>query len=148
MIDASLKYGWRSGLEEAIQRQLTTRGVLFTYEELTIPFVQPQKPRKYRPDFVLLSNGIIVESKGRLLTAERQKHLLVQQQHPSLDLRFVFSRSSTRISKQSRTTYAQWAADHDFKYADKLIPDAWIKEPPNVASLRAIAALQGRPYGA
>jgi Autographiviridae endonuclease I len=131
-----------------IQRQLTVRGVRFTYEELTIPFVQPQKPRKYKPDFVLLSNGIIVESKGRLVTADRQKHILIQSQFPALDIRFVFSRSSTRISKQSRTTYAQWASDHDFKYADKLIPEAWISEPPNVASLRAIAALQGRPYGA
>lgn len=125
-----LKYGFRSGLEEAIADNLTSKGVGFTFEELTIPYVKPEKPAKYTPDFVL-ANGIIIESKGRFLTEDRQKHLLIQKQHPELDIRFVFSNSKTKISKRSKTTYADWCIKHGFLYADKEIPDAWLKEKHN-----------------
>jgi hypothetical protein len=114
--------GWRSGLEEATGENLTARGVRFEYEPFRIPFLQPVKPRHYTPDYVLLANGIIVETKGRFVTQDRQKHLLVKQQYPDLDIRFVFSRSSTRISKQSQTTYAAWCQHKGFLFADKVIP--------------------------
>ena len=122
-----LKYGFRSGLEEAIAVDLTSKGVGFTFEELVIPYVKPAKPAKYTPDFVL-SNGIIIESKGRFLTEDRQKHILVKTQHPEYDIRFVFSNSKTKISKRSKTTYADWCIKNGFLYADKEIPDAWLKE--------------------
>lgn len=125
----ALKYGFRSGLEEKIAANLTSKGVSFTYEELTIPFVEPAKGRKYTPDFTLLVNGIIVESKGRFLTEDRQKHLLVKAQHPHLDIRFVFSNSKTKINKRSLTTYGDWCAKNGFQFADKDIPDAWLREP-------------------
>lgn len=125
----ALKYGFRSGLEEKIAADLTSKGVGFTYEELTIPYVTPAKPHKYTPDFVL-PNGIIVETKGRFETADRQKHLLVKAQNPALDVRFVFSSSRTRISKRSTTTYAAWCEKNGFKFADKDIPDAWLREKP------------------
>lgn len=140
---AGEQHGWRSGLEEAIGEQLDTAQVRYAYEELVIPFTQPQKPRKYTPDYVLLANGIIVESKGRFVTADRQKHLLVKAQHPDLDIRFVFSNSRQRISKQSPTTYGTWASQKGFLYADKRVPQLWLSERPNTSSLRAIAALLG-----
>ena len=59
--------------------------------------------RTYTPDFEL-PNGIIIESKGRFVAADRKKHLLVQKQHPELDIRFVFSNSKAKISKGSKTT--------------------------------------------
>lgn len=138
---ASLKYGWRSGLEEVIGAQLDSLNIDYTYESLSIPFVQPTKPRKYTPDYIITSNGIIIESKGRFVTADRQKHLLVKTQHPDLDIRFVFSNSRQRISKQSATTYGMWAEQKGFKYANKVVPANWLYEPPNFASLKAIAAL-------
>lgn len=122
-----LKYGFRSGLEERIAESLTDKGVAFTFEELTIAYVKPEKPAKYTPDFVL-PNGIIIESKGRFLTEDRQKHLLIQKQHPDLDIRFVFSNSKTKISKRSSTTYADWCLKHGFDFADKEIPDDWLHE--------------------
>lgn len=127
-LKVALKYGFRSGLEEAIADTLTQKGVGFTYEELVIPYVTPPKNHKYTPDFVILDNGIIVESKGRFLTADRQKHLLVKAQHPELDIRFVFSSSKAKLSKRSLTTYAMWCIKNGFKYADKQIPDEWLKE--------------------
>jgi hypothetical protein len=139
---AGLQHGWRSGLEDVIGDQLKSLRVRYQYESLRIPF-QPTTARHYTPDFIL-SNGIIVETKGRFVTADRQKHLLVQQQHPALDIRFVFSNSRQRISKQSLTTYGRWCETKGFLYADKLIPLNWIAEPANNRSLAAIAQLLKR----
>lgn len=126
--EVGLIYGFRSGLEEAIAERLTSKGVGFTFEQLVIPYTKPEKPAKYTPDFVL-ENGIIIESKGRFLTEDRQKHILIKKQHPHLDIRFVFSNSKSRISKRSSTTYADWCVKHGFLFSDKDIPDSWLKEP-------------------
>ena len=123
--------GFRSGLEERIAQELTESGVGFTYEEEVIEYIKPARTSKYTPDFVL-ENGIIIETKGRFLTEDRQKHLLVKKQHPHLDIRFVFNRSKTKISKQSKTTYADWCEKNGFLYADVSIPEAWLKESKHV----------------
>lgn len=136
-----LKYGFRSGLEERVAEELGAHGVPFSFEELKVPYMKPARMCKYTPDFILPS-GIIVETKGRFVTADRQKHLLLQDQEPDLDIRFVFSRSKSTISKQSKTTYAKWCEDHGFLYADKSIPLDWLEEAPNEASLAVIRRLQ------
>ncbi|MBY4725728.1 MULTISPECIES: endodeoxyribonuclease [Burkholderia] len=118
---------YRSGLEEAIAEQLRQAGVVAAYEEDKIPYVTPATPHKYTPDF-RLPNGIYIETKGRFETADRKKHLLIKEQHPELDIRFVFTRSKTTISKASKTTYAMWCDKNGFQYADKWVPDAWLKE--------------------
>jgi hypothetical protein len=120
--------GYRSGLEEQIARQLEEAGIDAEYETTTIKYTVPEKDHKYTPDWVL-PNGIIIESKGRFLTADRQKHLLVKKQHPELDIRFVFSRSKTTISKASKTTYSDWCTKNGFLFADKFIPHEWLREP-------------------
>ena len=119
--------GYRSGLEESISTQLTSRGIPFKFEETKINFVQPEKKRFYLPDFEL-PNGILVETKGRFLTADRQKHLWVQKQYPELDIRFVFSNANTKLSKISKTSYADWCVKNNFKFANKLIPEEWLNE--------------------
>ena len=121
------KYGFRSGLEERIAEQLDKAGVEYTYEKLKLDYVKPASKHVYTPDFVL-ANGIIIETKGRFLLADRQKHILVKRHNPTLDIRFVFSNSNARISKASTTTYAQWCIKNGFKYADKTIPEEWMDE--------------------
>lgn len=123
-----LPHGFRSGLEKRIADDLTSRGISFDYEKTKIKYTVPEREASYTPDFVLLDNGIIVESKGIFDAADRQKHLLIKAQHPDLDIRFVFSRSNAPIYKGSKTTHAQWAEKHGFKYAEKLIPTEWLKE--------------------
>ena len=123
----ALKHGWRSGLEEDVAKALTSAGVPFTYEEMKIKYIKPASEHQYTPDFVL-DNGIIVETKGRFLIADRKKHMLIKRQQPHLDIRFVFSNSSQKLNKGSRTTYAQWCVKNGFEYADKTIPDSWVKE--------------------
>jgi len=121
-----LKYGYRSGLEDRISEQLKRLNVPFKYEEFKIQY-EVNEIRTYTPDFEL-PNGIIIESKGRFVAADRKKHLMVKRQYPKLDIRFVFSNSKAKINKGSKTSYAEWCQRHGYLYADKLIPEQWIKE--------------------
>lgn len=127
----ALKHGWRSGLEESLAADLRSKGVEFEYEEHKIEYLVPERRAKYTPDFYVYTRSgklIIVESKGRFVTANRQMHLLVKQQYPHLDLRFVFSNPNQKISKQSKTTYSMWCEKHGFLYAAKVVPQEWIDE--------------------
>jgi hypothetical protein len=121
------KYGFRSGLEEKVAEQLDQLGIVYTYEKVKLKYIRPASEHVYTPDFVL-ANGIIVETKGRFLLADRMKHILVKRHNPELDIRFVFSNSNARISKASKTTYAMWCRKHGYKFADKTIPEEWLNE--------------------
>lgn len=118
---------YRSGLEDKIASQLEAAGIKYSYEEWKIPYVVPASNHSYKPDFIL-PNGIIVEGKGIFDTEDRQKHLLIREQFPELDIRFVFSSVNTKIYSGSKTTVAAWCDKHGFKFAAKLIPSAWLKE--------------------
>jgi len=124
----ALKAGYRSGLEETIALQLTSLSVPVMYETEKFKY-DVNEVRTYTPDF-LLPNGIVIESKGRFVAADRKKHLLIQKQYIFLDIRFVFSNSKAKLTKGSKTTYGDWCNKHGFLYADKLIPEEWIKECP------------------
>lgn len=124
---AALIAGYRSGLEEQVAGQLESLGVEVKFEQEKLTYTIPAKEHTYTPDFKL-PNGIFIETKGRFVTADRQKHLHVKRDNPGVDIRFVFSNSRSRLSKLSKTTYAMWAEKYGFKFADKLIPLEWIRE--------------------
>jgi hypothetical protein len=121
------KYGFKSGLEENISQQNKGKGIKVEYETEQIPYIVPVSEHTYHPDF-LLPNGIRIETKGRFVIADRKKHLLVKEQHPELDIRFIFTNSKNKISKKSKTTYGMWCEKYGFKYADKEIPNDWFEE--------------------
>jgi len=121
------KYGFKSGLEENVSKQIESKGIAVEYESEKVAYVIPASEHTYNPDFKL-PNGIRVETKGRFVIADRKKHLLVKEQNPNLDIRFVFSNSKNKINKKSKTTYGDWCDKHGFKYADKEIPDSWFSE--------------------
>jgi hypothetical protein len=123
-------HGYRSGLEKINQDMLDAAYVPYEFEAYRLPFIEPEKQRHYTPDF-FLPNGIIVETKGRFLSKDRQKHLLVRDQHPDLEIRFVFSQASAKIYTGSKTTNAMWCKTHNLRWAEKLIPREWIEEPEN-----------------
>ncbi len=129
MGDVGLREGFRSGLEEKVADQLRALGIEVKFEERRVKYTKPARTATYTPDFEL-PNGIIIETKGRFVTADRQKHILIKGQHPELDIRFVFSNSKAKISKTSATTYADWCRKNGFQFADKTIPLGWIKETP------------------
>lgn len=119
---------YRSGLEERVIDELNNAGAEYSYEKHRVDYTSAPVLHHYTPDFVL-GNGIIVETKGLFSVADRQKHLLIQKQHPDLDIRFVFSNSRTKIRKGSKTSYGDWCKKHGFVYADKYIPLDWLSEP-------------------
>ena len=122
----AIKNGYRSGLEDDIAKDLKDRGVNFEYEKLKVQW-QLLENKTYTPDFKL-PNGIVIESKGRFVQADRKKHLIIQDQHPFLDIRFVFSNSRSKLYKGAKSTYGDWCNKHGFLYADKRIPDEWLKQ--------------------
>lgn len=121
------KRGFRSGLEDTTAQHIKSKGAKVLYETSKIHYVIPESKHVYTPDFIL-PNGIIVETKGYLSIEDRKKHLLIQQQHPSKDIRFVFTRSATKLYKGAKTTYSDWCKKNNFKFADKKIPDSWFNE--------------------
>lgn len=133
--------GYRSGLEEVVSEQIAKKGITVAYESFKIPYAVPEVVRTYTPDFPL-PNGIIIETKGRWVTEDRKKHKLIKEQHPEADIRFVFSNSRSKLSKHSTTTYADYCNKNGWKYADKAVPEHWLSEPANEASLAFIQRMQ------
>jgi len=121
------KYGFKSGLEETISQQIESQGIKVEYETEKVPYIIPASNHTYSPDFKL-PNGIRVETKGRFVAADRKKHLLVKEQNPNMDIRFVFSNSKNKITKKSKTTYGDWCEKNGYKYSDKIIPNEWFLE--------------------
>lgn len=133
--------GYRSGLEESVQSELVKAGIDAEYECFRIPYVVPETDHYYTPDF-LLPNGIVIETKGRFTIEDRKKHLIIKEQYPELDLRFVFTNSRGKIRKGSKTTYAMWCVKNGFQFADTLVPRNWLSEKHNRASLELIKSLR------
>ena len=125
--EVSLKYGFRSGLEEKVAEYLASKGVGFSFETLKVPYVKPETKHIYTPDFIL-DNGIIIETKGRWMMEDRKKHVLIRKQHPNLDIRILFQNAHAKISKGSKTSYADFCEKHGITYAHREIPVAWLKE--------------------
>ena len=110
-----------------IDEQLKAQGIDGEYEQHEVSYTVPATHHTYKPDFKL-PNGIYIESKGWFLPEDRKKHLLIREQNPEMDLRFVLQSPNGKIYKGSKTTYAQWCEKNGFKWAKKEIPQEWIEE--------------------
>ena len=130
---------FRSGLEKEISKQLKKAKIFYSYEECRIKYKYPIQNKIYIPDFKIITRSgkeIIIEAKGIWLYPDRFKHLLVKEQYPELDIRFIFSNSKKRITKRSKTTYAdicngkgrQKFKGVKWKYSDVKIPEEWLDE--------------------
>ena len=119
---------YRSGLEDKVGEQLKNAGIEAAYEKHKLPYIIPATDPYYTPDWVF-PNRIIVEAKGLFDAEDRRKHLLIKDQYPHLDIRFVFSSLTTKIYSGSKTTVADWCEKHGYQYARKFIPPSWFDEP-------------------
>jgi hypothetical protein len=130
LVSSTYKKNLRSPLERKVSDQLEKAGVSFGYESLKLPYEVPARKAKYTPDFVINNSSIIIETKGWFRTAaERQKMVLVKESNPHLDIRLIFQNASKPIYKGSPTSYAKWAEDNGFLWADKgTVPQAWLTE--------------------
>ena len=125
-----IKEGYRSGLEVGVAEELRKLGIPFTYETERFSYLIPARTAKYTPDFILPKAGGVwfLETKGRWVTADRQKHVLIKKQLPDLDLRFLFQNANAKLYKGSKTSYADFCIKNGFAWAHKRIPDEWIEE--------------------
>jgi hypothetical protein len=121
-----VKAKYRSGLEDQVAAFLLPIQKELRYEKIKIEW-EDLMYRSYTPDFVL-DNGIIVEVKGLFDNEDRRKHLAVKKQHPELDIRFVFSNSKSKLYKGSKTCYCDWCDKNGFQWANRVIPQLWLRE--------------------
>ena len=114
---------FRSQLEQRIATLLMTLGVSYEYESEKIAYTIAHH---YTPDFVL-PNHVYLEAKGYWAPEDRRKVLAVKRDNPGIDLRMVFQSPYNKISKRSKTTYAQWCEKHDIPWTHfHDIPLEWL----------------------
>lgn len=111
--------------EKRVALQLKEAKVNFYYEKNKLKY-HVAKDYTYTPDF-LIEGQYYLEVKGWFTSADRVKHLIVKEQYPNADIRFIFDNSKKPINKGSKTTYAMWCDKHNFKYADKVVPKEWLQ---------------------
>jgi hypothetical protein len=99
---------FRSKYEKRIARQLKKAGAKFTYERHAIPYIRNGKVSHYHPDFHV-NRQFYLETKGYFVggARDRQKLILVRQQHPELDLRITFQDETLLVGPGM--SYADWA---------------------------------------
>jgi len=118
---------YRSGLEKEAAAFLSSRQKQVLYEKLKVEW-EDLRYRTYTPDFEL-DNGILVETKGIFDNEDRRKHLAIKEQHPELDIRFVFSNANAKLYKGAKSRYCDWCDKNGFLWSHRVIPEAWLTEP-------------------
>jgi len=116
----------RSTLEERVQADLDYRGIAYEYEPCKLPFTVQ---RNYIPDLKI--GDVYVEVKGYFRSEAQRKMRNIKEQHPELDIRFLFQRNNSPVQGAkkrkdgTKMTCAEWAEKHNFIYSEGMIPDEW-----------------------
>jgi hypothetical protein len=128
----AIKYGYKSGLEHTVAEWIQSTEYDLNYETEIIHYIVPERQAKYTPDFVFTKkdgNLMYIETKGRWTSADRLKMKHVLQSNPGADIRLVFQTPTQKISKNSKTTYENYAEKLGIKYiAKRDIPAEWLLE--------------------
>lgn len=128
---------YRSGLEDQTAAFLQPLQKEVRYEALKIEW-EDLRYRTYTPDFVL-DNGIIIETKGLFDNDDRRKHVTIKEQHPELDIRFVFSNANAKLYKGAKSRYFEWCEKNGFLWANRVIPQEWLTEVGETPTLERVA---------
>jgi len=120
----------RSKLELKFEDILIANNAEYDYEVTRIPYTVPESDHNYIVDFTG-TNGILYEVKGWISDyQERMKYVLVKQQNPDIDLRFVFD-NIQKLCGGTKMTHAKWCDKYGFKYCsvkDVETIQSWINE--------------------
>ena len=120
---------YRSKAEKEFANVLADAKINFAYEPNRIPYVAS---KTYLPDFYLVDYGFYIEFKGYFKSSDRTKHMLIKEQNPLIDIRFVFMNANMKLNKTSKTSYGFWCDQHGFKWAENKIPDEWLMKKKKV----------------
>ena len=123
--------GLRSIGEVRFAVDLRSKCIGYDYEADKFKYVPTI--RSYCPDFRFKkrsrSGGFMyIEYKGNLRGSDRTTLKLIKKQYPDLDLRLVFEKPMNKLNKKSKTTYADWAKQYGFPWAERVLPPEWAKE--------------------
>lgn len=140
MASVKKKRKLRSGMEDHLVPGLVAQGCM--YEPIFLRYAV-KSLRRYIPD-VVTPNGIAIEIKGWFRPSDRTKLLDVKRMYPALDLRLVLGRPETKLNKKSKTTLAGWCNANGIPFAAKVVPESWLSEPVNLASLAILNAAPRR----
>ena len=135
---------YRSELEQEVADYLKPLQKKIRYEKLAIKYVIT-RVASYKPDFIL-DNGIIIEVKGWFKAKDRNKHRLIKEQYPVLDIRFIFGNEKNFLYKGSKTRYSDWCKKHGFKYANRIIPKKWLTERKKIVQLGILNNVESKNY--
>lgn len=113
----------RSQLEQQVEDALVAQGYTPLYETEKFGYVLH---RKYTPDFKV--GNVYVEVKGWWPPAERTKFLAVIMNNPGLPIFVALQRPQLTLSKQSKTTYAQWCTKHGIAWCPVPIPPEFMQQ--------------------
>ncbi len=120
----------RSKLEENFEYLLNDLEVKYKYEDTKLTYTIPESKHTYLIDWSL-PNNIYVETKGYLSDhKERSKYILIKEQYPNLDLRFVFM-DCNKLCGGAKYSHGTWATKQGFKYCsikDYEIIKEWLNE--------------------
>lgn len=113
---------YRSKFEANVAKEFKNNGIKFVYEPEVVHFLQPEKARKYTPDFRVTTKGsrssFLIETKGRLTAEDRKKLVWVRDQNPKIKLVLLFMDSRKTLTKVSKTTYGDWSRKNGFEFHD------------------------------
>lgn len=131
--------GFRSKFEASVNEALASLVPDAKYEAVRLPF-RVELTQTYKPDWVLPTQAIVLEAKGRFTKADRDKMLRVKQQYPNLDIRMVFQRLSQKVT--NKMTVIDWCEAHGFPYCQgPNLPEEWIKHKPKTKQREAFDGL-------
>ena len=114
---------------------MDVHGIRWLYAPDNFPWYPPVK--SYTPDFKVYrkdGSSFYVEYKGFLWNEDKTKMKAMKEQHPNVDIRFVFANAKKPVhgaktrKNGTKMSHAEWAEKHDYKWAEGFIPPAWLEE--------------------
>lgn len=102
--------GFRSKFEKKVSETLAKLKIKSSYESRKLPYILS---KTYTGDFFI--KDTILEVKGVLTPADKEKMLAVKKQHPHERIVFVFMAPHKRVP-HSKKTHAQWAEKNGFEW--------------------------------
>lgn len=118
--------GYRSNFELRVAQWMTDNGINIPYEEVKLKYTIPEQVHTYTPDWT--NENFIYEGKGFFTGKDRKKMLYVREANPDKTIRMIFQNARQKLSKVSKTSYADWCDKNNIEWADFIHDKERIKE--------------------
>lgn len=104
-------------LKSKLELAFHTRFPSHEYEAKAFKYIVPASDHKYTPDW-RINETLYVETKGYLDKRARDVALYMKEQHPEVEVVFVFESGKKRIHSNSKTTYMDWCNKNGIRFLD------------------------------